>query len=228
MCPDAACSFTQYRAAMAGDERWISAGEVFARRVEAARLLGVAVDADPGAVRRAFRIWAAVAHPDQGGSPEAFDRLCAARATLLQLPVEPPTYDVPSRMPDRPSPRPRSPWSQVLRAPSRLAGLACGALVLVALAAAVVADRPWGLAIAALTATGACVAVSRSFLTGPDHGHVIVTRSVAWALVVALQLVLASLVGVPLIEALPMLAVPFVAAIAMVNPGAGLRLVNVR
>jgi hypothetical protein len=214
---------------MAGDERWNSAGATErARRVDAARLLGVPVGADPAAVRRAFRLWAAVLHPDQGGSPEAFDRLSAARATLLQPLAEPPIHDVPSRTPSAPTPRPRPPWSDVLRPPGVIGGLVSATFLLLALAAVVVADRPWGLAIAALAATGACVAVSRSFLTGPDHGHVIVTRSVAWAIVVALQLVLATLVGVPLIEGLPMLAVPFVAAIALVNPGAGLRLVNVR
>lgn len=214
---------------MAGDERMNAAAATeSARRVEAARLLGVPIDADSATVRRAFRLWAAVAHPDQRGSPEAFDRLCAARATLLEPMNESPSYDVPLRATDISKPKPRKPWQQVLRRPSAVAGMVCSALVLVALGAVVVADRPWGLAVAALAATAACVAVSRSVLIGPDHGHVIVTRSVAWAIVVMLQLVLAAVVGVPLIEALPLLAVPFVAAIALVNPGAGLRLVNVR
>jgi hypothetical protein len=56
-------------------------------------------------------------------------------------------------------------------------------------------------------------------------------RSLAWALVTGAQLILAAVVGIPLIEVLPLLAVPFVAVIAAVNPAAGLwraRSVNVR
>ena len=50
----------------------------------------------------------------------------------------------------------------------------------------------------------------------------IVTRSAAWALVTGAQLVVAALLGIALVEVLPLLALPFVAAIAAVNPAAGL------
>ena len=67
-----------------------------------------------------------------------------------------------------------------------------------------------------------CVAVSRMILRDADHGHVIVTRSLAWAAATFGQLAVATLTGIALIEVLPLLALPFVAAIAAVNPGAGL------
>ncbi len=82
---------------------------------------------------------------------------------------------------------------------------------------------PWGAMPAALASAAWCVAVSRLILRGADHGHVIVTRSLAWAAVTAAQVLLAAAAGIALVEALPLLAVPFVAVIAAVNPAAGLR-----
>ena len=52
-------------------------------REQAANVLGVPHDADPSEVRRAWRIWARLAHPDAGGSPEHFRRLAQARDALL-------------------------------------------------------------------------------------------------------------------------------------------------
>ena len=85
-----------------------------------------------------------------------------------------------------------------------------------------------GLAVAAIAATVTSVAVGRVLLGNPDHGHVIVTRTIAWIAITGLQCVVAALAGIPAFEALPLLAVPFVASIAMVNPGAGLWRANVR
>jgi hypothetical protein len=76
---------------------------------------------------------------------------------------------------------------------------------------------------AAVASAAWCVAVSRTILRGADHGHVIVTRSAAWALATGGQLVVAAIAGIALVEVLPLLALPFVAAIAVVNPAAGLR-----
>lgn len=195
------------------------------RRADAARLLGVSPQADPASVRRAFRLWAAVTHPDQGGSPEAFDRLCAARALLLEpVPTDPPI----AHEPDGPTPRPRRPWSHVLQRPHPRAALVTALLVLVALGSVLLSAQPWGVALVAVAATAVSVAASKAVLDRPDHGHVIVTRFVSWSAVVTLQLLGAALLGLPLLEALPLLAVPFVAAIALINPGAGLWRVNVR
>lgn len=90
---------------------------------------------------------------------------------------------------------------------------------------------PWGVVPAAVASALWCVGLSRAILRGPDHGHVIVTRSLGWVAVTAAQLVVATVAGIPVVEVLPVLALPFVIAIAAVNPAAGLRRaprVNVR
>lgn len=194
-------------------------------RDEAARLLGVSASADEATVRRAFRAWAALAHPDHGGDPQHFQALCRARDVLLGSPTtdagQP--VDAPAHSEPGIPLRPRRPWSQVLVRPRALmlAGLAVG---LVAAVASVLLAGPAPLYAvpAALASAGWCVAVSRACLRGADHGHVIVARSLAWALVTGAQVALATAVGIPLIEVLPLLAVPFVAVIAAVNPAAGL------
>ena len=105
--------------------------------------------------------------------------------------------------------------------PLLVAGLALGFVA--AVATVLIAGPAPLLAVPAALASAAwCVAVSKSVLRGADHGHVIVTRSAAWALVMGAQMVLAALSGIALIEVLPLLAVPFVAVIAAVNPAAGL------
>lgn len=185
-------------------------------REEAARLLGVSPHAEPVEVKRAFRLWAAWAHPDQGGSAERFAELCAARDRLLER--------APAHADAAIVPRPRRAWSDVLVRPTplRAAGLALGFVA--AVAAVLIAGPAPLLAMPAAVASAAwCVGVSRTILCGADHGHVIVTRSMAWALVMGAQVAVAAISGIALIEVLPLLAVPFVAAIAAVNPAAGLR-----
>lgn len=192
-------------------------------REEAARLLGVSPHAEPAEVKRAFRLWAAWAHPDQGGSAERFAELCAARDRLLEpAPAQTDAAIVP---PDAAIvPRPRRAWRDVLVRPTplRTAGLALGFVAAVA-AVLVAGPAPLLVVPAAVASAAWCVAVSRTILQGADHGHVIVTRSVAWALVTGVQWVVAAVLGIALVEVLPLLALPFVAAIAAVNPAAGLR-----
>jgi hypothetical protein len=192
-------------------------------REQAARLLGVAPDADLVEVKRAFRLWATWAHPDQGGSAEHFAYLCAARDCLLQ-----PRAVTPSTPPSEPAtivPRPRRAWSHVLSrpAPRALVLLVLGyAVAVAAVLLALIQPMPWGAIPAALASAAWCVIVSRSLLRDADHGHVIVTRSVAWLSVLVGQLALAAAAGIALVDVLPLLAVPFVAVIAAVNPAAGL------
>jgi curved DNA-binding protein CbpA len=52
----------------------------------ARRVLGVASDAGPDEIRRAFRARALVTHPDQGGTPELFAETQAAFAVLKDAP----------------------------------------------------------------------------------------------------------------------------------------------
>jgi hypothetical protein len=199
-------------------------------RAQAARLLGVSPDADPTEVKRAFRLWAVWAHPDQGGSADRFTDLCAARDLLLvprttarppgsrSADASGPSYDgVPTE------PRPRKGWRQVLVHPSPLTvGLLAMAYIGAVAAVLVAGPSPLLAVPAALASAAWCVAVSRAILRGGDHGHVIVTRSLAWGAVTVAQVALAVIVGIPLIEVLPLLALPFVAVIAAVNPAAGL------
>lgn len=194
-------------------------------REQAARLLGVSATADEATVRRAFRAWAALAHPDHGGDPRHFQALCAARDLLLEphATVEDPAVDTHGVAETGIPLRPRRPWGDVLVRPGgvALAGLAAG--LIAAVASVLIAGPAPLLAVpAALASAGWCVAVSRACLRGADHGHVIVVRSLAWALVTGAQMILAAVAGIPLIEVLPLLAVPFVAVIAAVNPAAGL------
>jgi len=62
-------------------------------RDEAARRLGVAVDALPEAVERAFRQRARTLHPDAGGDAVAFRSLVEARSTLVAY--DPRRFDSP-------------------------------------------------------------------------------------------------------------------------------------
>ncbi len=191
-------------------------------RQQAARLLGVAPDADPGEVKRAFRLWATWAHPDQGGSADLFAHLCAARGRLLEPKAVMPLL---SSDPATIAPRPRQPWRHVLArpAPGVLVLLVLGFLAAVAaVLLAWIQPMPWGAIPAALASAAWCVAMSKSILRGADHGHIIVTRSVAWLCVLVGQFALATAAGISLVEVLPLLAVPFVAVIAAVNPAAGL------
>ena len=148
-------------------------------RAQAARLLGVSPDADPTEVKRAFRLWAVWAHPDQGGSADRFTDLCAARDLLL----EPRTTARPpgSRSADAsgPShdgvptePRPRKGWRQVLVHPSPLTvGLLAMAYIGAVAAVLVAGPSPLLAVPAALASAAWCVAVSRAILRGGDHGH---------------------------------------------------------
>lgn len=192
------------------------------RRDDAARLLGVSRDADATTVRRAFRAWASLSHPDHGGDPRAFRALCAARDTLLAARD---TLLLAAVETDR-GPQPRQAWRTVLIRPRRVdaAVLALGGIVSVAtVVAAGWINAAWGVIPAAVLAAAWCVAVSRLLLRGADHGHIIVVRSWAWVAVASAQMVLAGALGIAVIEVLPLLVLPFVMVIAAVNPGAGLR-----
>jgi len=199
-------------------------------RAQAARLLGVSPDAGPTEVKRAFRLWAVWAHPDQGGSAERFTDLCAARDLLLEPRTTTHAPERRSADASGPShdgaptaPRPRKGWRQVLVHPSPLTmGLLALAYVGAVAAVLIAGPSPLLAVPAALASAAWCVAVSHAILQGGDHGHVIVTRSLAWGAVTAAQVALAVMVGIPLIEVLPLLALPFVAVIAAVNPAAGL------
>lgn len=73
---------------------------------EAARVLGVDVNAPAEAVQRAYRVAARSSHPDAGGASDSFVRLTAARDALLTAPAEPVTVTL-----VQPRPVPAARWS---------------------------------------------------------------------------------------------------------------------
>jgi hypothetical protein len=89
----------------------------------ARKLLGVARDAGPDEIRRAFRARALVTHPDHGGDARAFaDTLSAFEALRVSAPRVPVRPSLPSARPrvdvydSSPRPAPRRDFADVLRA----------------------------------------------------------------------------------------------------------------
>jgi hypothetical protein len=183
---------------------------------QAARELGVSEDADAVTIRRAWRVWARLAHPDTGGSPEQFDRLRHARDVLLaHLPV--------------PAAPPRPRFRDVVHRPGpRTAGLLVllGMLAMIAVALPLLAPdsaRAVTLAPAALLAAIFAILAARWLLDDcADAGHRIVFVSCAWLPLAAVQVMMAELIGASAVTVLPVMVLPFVVVIAAVNPGAGL------
>jgi len=185
-------------------------------RAEAARELGVSEDADAEAIRRAWRVWARLAHPDTGGRPEQFDRLRRARDVLLaQLAVAPS--------------RPRPQFRSVIHRPgagTRWLLILVAVLALVAVALPMLAPgsaRGVTLAPAALLAAIFAILAARWLLDSrADAGHRIAFVSCAWLPLAVMQVALAELLGTSAVSVLPVMVLPFVIVIAAVNPGAGL------
>ena len=186
-------------------------------RDEAAFLLGVPASADSETVRHAWRMWARIAHPDVDGDPDHFARLDAARRVLLQ-PVPAPSLAVAST--------PRKTWSQVVRRPAHPFALAFSGIATVLLAAlAGVSPLPFALVVAASSIAAAMWAVwmtSELLSKSADHGHRIAALALVWLPIALFQLLISVLVATSFVPVLPLLALPFVGVVAMVNPGAGL------
>ena len=183
---------------------------------EAAALLGVPSDATAETVRRAWRVWARIAHPDVGGDPHHFSRLDEARRQLLRAPA----VQAPLQR------RPRESLSSVRRRPAHPMLLAFAALVTVLLAA-VPAEISAPLAVAALPAaigaTGWAFWATRAVLDGrADHGHRIATLAALWVPVAVAQVAVSILAGESIVPVLPLSALMIAAAVSAINPGAGL------
>ena len=186
-------------------------------RDEAAFLLGVPVTADPEAVRQAWRMWARIAHPDVDGDPAHFAELDAARRVLLQpAPAVAPAVNS----------APRKKWSQVVRKPAHPFALALSGIVAILLAAlAGVSTLPYAVAVATSSLAAALWAVwvaSEILSKSADHGYRIAALALLWLPIALIQVLVSVLVETSFVPVLPLLALPFVAAVALVNPGAGL------
>jgi len=192
-------------------------------RAQAAGLLGVDPSADADTVRHAWRMWARVAHPDVGGDPEHFARLDGARRVLMEPLPDAPTEEW--------QPRPRQSLRDVLRRPRRPVGLALVAVVTLLLGAlpgslpgpvsmgeVAVMSTPAAV-LAALTA----VWTTRQVLSSEaDRGHRITVLTLAWLPLAALLVAVSTFAGASMLPVLPVLALPLVAAVASLDPGAGL------
>lgn len=193
-------------------------------RAEAASLLGVAPDADPRQVRRAFRLWVAVAHPDRGGCADGLDRLREARDVLLR--TEPPPPRATSE-PESCRPAARTAWRDVLARRGRRERVLEAAAVVAAIAVAAVPGFPAAQAAAsAILAAVAAWTIARLRLAPvADSGQRVIVATGAWAGVVIAQLAVSTAAGASLLPVLPLLAVPFVATVSLVLlPGGGLAL----
>ena len=187
-------------------------------RLQASALLGVALDADADQVRSAWRVWARVSHPDAGGDAAHFRDLVKARDVMLEG-----TIPVPTPMPE---PEPRASLRDVLRRPrrDRLTRVVVFALLaLVSSGAALVAPMWLAALIMGVLGALAATALQRAVLSpGADVGHTIAILTVAWAPIALTQVLISLVLGVSVLPVLPILALPFAAAVGLVNPGAGL------
>ena len=186
-------------------------------RDEAAVLLGVPVTADPEEVRHAWRMWARIAHPDVHGDPAHFTQLEQARRVLLQAAPAVASVVVPA---------PRQSWSNIVRKPAHSCALAFSGVATILLAA-LAGWSPLPYAIAAATSSLAAAlwtvwAASEILSRSADHGHRITALTLLWIPIVVMQVLVSVLVGASFVPILPLLALPFVAVVALVNPGAGL------
>lgn len=192
-------------------------------RDDAAALLGIPADAGPDIVRRSWRLWARVAHPDAGGDPEYFAQLDLARRVMLTPVLPAGTQSVA-----------RSRLQQVLRPPAHLRLLIAGAFMAIATAVlpAVLLGQPaphpsmtlvLAAAPAALAATTWAVWATKELLNpGSDRGHRITMLALAWIPLASGQLLVSIIAGASLLPVLPVLALPIVAAVAALDPGSGL------
>lgn len=192
-------------------------------RQQAALLLGVEVHATPTEVNHAWRVWARLAHPDAGGDRAHFEALAEARALLLRGGAASATEHFTS---DEPRGSVRLSWRQVCRRPDLRAVITLCVVALVGLLATVASPRVStlmaGLMLGAAAAGFAVVAERNVLQPFADTGHRIGILCAAWVPVVSLLLLGSAVRGVDVIAVLPIVALPFVASVALVNPGAGL------
>ena len=196
-------------------------------RAHAALLLGVEENASVDDIQRAWRVWVRLAHPDTGGDREHFDELMRARRCLMASshvwPVDRRERPEHPEHPDAPA---RASLRSVIRPPT---ASATGLLVALVVAAVIIAvatvDFPAWMSAAAmgLGATAVAVAANR-VLVGRrgDVGHRIAMLVAAWSPVALCQVAISLALGSTVIVALPVLVLPLVSAVALVNPGAGL------
>ena len=191
-------------------------------RRQAALLLGVDVHATPTQVNHAWRVWVKLAHPDAGGDRAHFEELAQARALLLRGEATA-TVQQASDGPHGPG---RLSWREAYRSPDRRGLITLGLVAFIGLLVTVGSPHMSTLMAGVtlgVSATGFAVVSERSLLQPyADTGHRIGMLCATWLPVVTLLVVGSAARGVDVIAVLPIVALPFVVSVALVNPGAGL------
>lgn len=193
-------------------------------REQAALLLGVDPDASPEQVNHAWRVWAKLAHPDAGGDREHFEALAQARAVLTRGGQQ--ASRLTHQEATSTAPAPRTPLRQVCCRPNARRAFVLAMVVLGAILIAVLAahSSDLGAAVAVgIAASSIAITIQRTVLTGKaDTGHRITVLTVAWLPMAALLSGIVVLQGAAIVGFLPVVALPFVVTVGLVNPGAGL------
>lgn len=191
---------------------------------EAAFLLGVDVDASAQQVNHAWRVWAKLAHPDTGGDRGHFEALMEARAVLVRRATRPEVQR--STPPRTEAPSRRAQLRDVCRWPSRQGMLAIATAAMGSMVAVAIAPNISDLGAAMCIATTAAliaIVIQRSVLgESADVGHRITVLTLAWFPMAGLLAGAVAYQGVAIIGLLPVVVLPFVVAVSLVNPGAGL------
>lgn len=200
-------------------------------RRECAELLGVPPDADAESVRRAWRMWAGLLHPDRGGDPAAFAAMHRAYRCLLAA-AEP---DI-TRVAPAPAPPRRAASTRVPREPDhapaqrpglrtvlRRRNLLVAVTVMAGLLGAAAAVGPLvgsTLLSAMLPAAALCALVvaapAHCLEPSADDAHRASLASVAWVSATGIQLAASTAVGASLVPYLPLLALPLIAYTSIV------------
>jgi len=201
-------------------------------RAAAAALLGVDADADPDEVRRAYRVWVRIAHPDAGGDPEHFARVGEARRVLLQPVSQRPSAGVPPEswsVRNGPGPEVpavvRVPLTSVAHRPRQWVLVALLGVMVIGLAALPLAGLSLvvAAALAGVASSAWAVLVARSSLAPEaDTGHLMAVIALAWIPLAVLLVAVSAVMGTGFVSVLPVVALPLVAVVGWLNAGAGL------
>lgn len=199
-------------------------------RAEYAAILGVPADASAEHLRRAWRAWAQLLHPDHGGDDATFIRVREAYDALISEVGDPVTPaqmaaarahpcvarpdDVISASTAMREPAPRPSLRSILVAPrqpfflSMLVGVALAAAALPSVIGLSVLSA---LPAAILSGLVAVVLAYRCLADAADAGHRAVVAAITWALLTVVQIAVSGLAGTSILAMLPLLALPLVA-----------------
>lgn len=151
------------------------------------------------------------------GDHAHFQRLDTARRILL----EPRPVQVVIN-----TPAPRISWSRVAQMPAHPFALCIAAILVVLLAAlAGLSETPFAITVSASAITAAAWAVwaTRKLLSkNADHGHRIAPIALCWLPITSAQVIVSVIFATSFVIFPHLLALPLVAAVAALNPGAGL------